>query len=330
MYKLEYNGKFINTKHYLDISDELFLDLQRKYYTKPDFSLVEKELKNLANGGLKIANIKKYFLRDIMAKVVLDNCKWSAEDVFNSKELLGVFLSKISTNKKVFPDSKDTIFNIERCMRLGGCPIARLPGNFPMKQALYFIKKYNINGNYYDFSCGWGVRLLSSLINEINYYGTDPNYLLCDRLNSIGTEYNRINNKNTDFKIYAQGSENFIPELENKIGLAFSSPPYFKLEMYNVGNQSCNQNTEYKDWLQYYIYPTVKNIYKYLIDDGYFLININNYKKYQLLQHTYYIITHSGFKYIGYENLDQTSQRVNMKGGFYDNAEKVMIFKKDI
>ena len=56
------------------------------------------------------------------------------------------------------------------------------PSNFPIKTVDYIINKYNINDKYYDFSCGWGVRLLSSFRNNISYYGTDPNNILVQRL----------------------------------------------------------------------------------------------------------------------------------------------------
>ena len=328
MYHYEYKGQQINTKHHYDLSDEQFNKLKQEYYSKPDFCEVEKELKRLKDGGIKISEIKKYYVKDLMAKVRLNKCRWTIEDVFNCKDLLGVFVSKISKNKKVFPPEKSTISNIESSFRLGGVPICRTPSNFPLKTALDILDKYNINNNWYDFSCGWGVRLISALVKNVNYYGTDPNFELTERLNQLGNDYNKVNNENNQFKIFTQGSEKFIPELENKIGLAFSSPPYFKLEMYNVGEQSCDEDTEYKIWLKEYLYPTIYNIRKYLIDEGYLLININNYGKYQLVEHTKFITERSGFELVGYETLNNTSKRVNVKGGLNDNSEKIIVFKK--
>ena len=328
MYHYEYKGQEINTIFHYDLSDEQFEELKKQYYSKPDFGNVEKELKRLKNGGTKISEIKKYYVKDLMAKVRLYHSKWSVEDVFNCKDLLGIALDKVSKNKKVYPPEKSTISNIETFFRLGAKGVCSIPSNFPLKVALNVLDKYNINNNWYDFSCGWGVRLISALVKGVNYYGTDPNFELTERLNQLGKDYNKVNGTNNMFKILTQGSEKFIPELENKIGLAFSSPPYFKLEMYNVGEQSCSEDTEYKTWLKEYLYPTILNIYKYLIDDGYFLININNYSKYKLVEHTKFIVERSGFKYIGYETLNNTSKRVNSKGGLNDNSEKIMVFKK--
>ena len=35
--------------------------------------------------------------------------------------------------------------------------------NYVLNRAFEILENYNINNKYYDFSCGWGVRLLSSL-----------------------------------------------------------------------------------------------------------------------------------------------------------------------
>lgn len=51
-----------------------------------------------------------------------------------------------------------------------------------MKSIDELLENYNVNNKYYDFSCGWGVRLLSSLKHNVEYYGTDPNTVLCERL----------------------------------------------------------------------------------------------------------------------------------------------------
>jgi len=104
-----------------------------------------------------------------------------------------------------------------------------------MATARNIIKKYNINDNWYDFSCGWGVRLLCAMSEKVNYFGTDPNYLLTDQLNLLVSDYKANIGLTTLTDIRTQGSQEFIPEWENTMGLAFSSPPYFDLEDYVVG-----------------------------------------------------------------------------------------------
>ena len=88
----------------------------------------------------------------------------------------------MSSNKKIYPPNKELIKNFETSLRISGGRVTMNPSNYPIKSADYIINKYNVNNNYYDFSCGWGIRLLSSLKANVNYFGTDPNPLLVKRL----------------------------------------------------------------------------------------------------------------------------------------------------
>lgn len=328
MKKIEYNGQEIVTKHHCDLSDELFNELKADFYKKPDLKDVKAEIKKISQGGSKLTNITNYFVKDLMAKTVHWYCKWSIEDVFNCKDLLSHFVARTKSNEKMFPQDAPLIKNVETAIRLGGKGIATKPANFPIKTVDFILKKYNINGNWYDYSCGWGARLLGSLRNKVNYFGTDPNYLLCDRLNEIADLYKEtIPNTDTTVDIRCSGSEVYVPEWENTMGLAFSSPPYFNLEDYKVGEQSYKEGTTYEEWLSNYLSPTLKNIHSYLIDEGYLLININNFKEFDLVSDTKRIALENGFTYMGVETLTNI-KRCNMFGDLNDNSEGIMVFKK--
>ena len=171
--------------------------------------------------------------------------------------------------------------------------------------------------------------MLGALRNRVNYFGTDPNYLLTDRLNTLSKDYKQINNVDTITDIRTQGSEEFIPAWENRMGVAFSSPPYFGLEDYKVGNQSYKNNTTYQEWKDTYLTNTIKNIYRYLINDGTLLININNYKNFDLVEDTKKICEENGFKLVDTLKLDNI-KRVKSTQGFNDNSEGIFVFKKII
>lgn len=273
---IKYAGEELDTVFWCDISDKEFQEIRDDYYRKPDFSLVEKEFKGLYKGNVMHPNITSYYVKDLMAKTKIWYNKWSIEQVFECKDLLAHYVDKVEHNKKVYPDSDSLIKKIETAFRLGGKGIASKPTNFPVKVVDKVLAEYNINNYWYDFSCGWGDRLLGALKNKVNYIGTDPNYLLVDRLKQMVKDYKKVNNLDKGlFQIKAQGSEIFMPEWENKIGLAFSSPPYFYLEDYKIGNQSWKPETTYEQWKENYLRPTIKNIYKYLIPARKFL---NQYK----------------------------------------------------
>lgn len=322
---IEYKGKTIEVLSWAEVTEEERLQLKENFFKKPDFSQVIKQFQTLSKKGVMVDKITRYYFRDLMAKVQLKNAKWTVEDVFSSKELLGIFKAKTLNNDQIF-DSNDLTTNIDTAIRLGGHNIASLPPNFPMKTARNIVNKYNINNNWYDFSCGWGVRLLCAMITKINYFGTDPNYLLTERLEQLANDYKTNIELSTKVDIRTQGSEIFIPEWENTIGLAFSSPPYFDLENYIIGEQSYHSGMQYEDWKKNYLIPTLKNIYKYLIDNGILAFNIKNTKTHKLADDTKLIANECGFNLVDIELLTN-NQRITASG-LINNSENIFIFKK--
>lgn len=209
-------------------------------------------------------------------------------------------------------------------VRLKGKGLVGIPYQYPVKSVVDVLNRYNVNNNYYDISCGWGSRLLGSLHKGVNYFGTDPNPLLCEKLNQVVLDYKEFNKTCKSItKIYCQGSEIFIPELENTIGVVFTSPPYFSLEDYKHGKQSYTVGVEYSSWLVNYLYKTFQNCYSYLIDGGHMLINIKDFSKYSLEIDTIRLAERAGFKYIESISLDITARAKDL-----DNSESCFVFKK--
>lgn len=331
---IEYKGKKIETKLYKEITDNEYKEIIKEYYSKPDFEEVKKQFVSLSKGGVKNNNITNYYVKDLMAKTLIHFNKWSIEEVLEYKPLVEFFMGKADNNKKVFPNSMTNCQKIETAFRLCGKGVASKPANFPIKTVDEILKNYNINNNWYDFSCGWGARLTGALKNKVNYYGTDPNYLLIDRLKQLGKDYKDTLKQETIVDIRTQGSQTFIPEWENKMGLAFSSPPYFYLEDYKIGNQSYKEGTKYQDWLNYYLENTFKNIFYYLIPEGYFILNINNFKDFKLVEDSIKIAKKVGFILVGEHKLNNikrvygTTSEDN-KGGINDNSERILVFMKN-
>lgn len=326
--KIEHLGITLGTVYYNEISDQLYDDIVSQMYEKPDIELVRQQMRDIYfNGNTQNNYITDYYFKDLMYDTKIYYNKWSIAEMLQSKDLVGTFVKKIETNEKVFPKNQPLINNFKTALRLSGKGIASQVSNFPMNVADMIIEAYNTNGNYYDFSCGWGVRLTSAMKHCINYYGTDPNFKLVDRLNEYAVEFQKNTLTRSTVKLYCQGSEIFIPELENKIGLAFSSPPYFYLEDYKWGNQSWKEGVSYQNWLENYLKPTLENIYRYLTDNGFLCFNINNFDKYMLVDDTKKIAESVGFKLFNCICLENI-QRCNSNGNLNDNSERIMIFVK--
>ena len=339
MRTIEIDGKEITTSFdFPTITDERYEFIKDALLKKPSLDKVKYEMFNIGKGFSNIKSVTDYYYRDLMYECVTYNAKFSIYEVICNKTLVS-FIDYITQRRHKYfyanytPDSSDGVREAFRqFFATGGNHIARSVGQFPLDTVFYILNKYNVNNNYYDFSCGWGSRLAGALSKNVNYYGTDPNYKLTERLNNYIQDYRKVVHQSTsDAKIFTQGSEFFIEELRGKIGLCFSSTPYFKLENYKYGNQSCNK-ASYEEWKNEYLRPTIENCYSYLVDDGIFIINIKNYLSYTLEEDSCQIASDVGFHFYTTENLylDKSSVRSNgVEGQSVSTNEPMFVFSKN-
>ena len=154
--------------------------------------------------------------------------------------------------------------------------------SFNVLSAKYIYNKYlKDNSVIYDYSMGFGQRLLGALTLPYNvtYVGTDPLLKSVDSNNNMFQKLkNNIPNFNKKADLFSVGSEDFCdPKYINKVDLAFSSPPYFYLEVFEKDEKQCYFNKSYVDFINNWWRKTVTNITKLLKDDGLFIINIKDW-----------------------------------------------------
>ena len=148
----------------------------------------------------------------------------------------------------------------------------------------------------YDYSCGFGTRLLGlmSLQKNVKYIGVEPN---TETYNSL---LKLIKDFNFNADIYNIGSEDFTSK--EKVDIAFSSPPYFNLEVYsNESTQAYNKYSDYEIFLEKYWRQTIKNIKKSLRKNSLFICNVGNSANeftQRILNDYTRIIEEEGFKLI--------------------------------
>jgi hypothetical protein len=324
LYRIEYLGEVLETNHFAEISDAKCEELRQAYYRKPSIDAVHKNLASIRRGGTQVATITEYYVKDLMSQTKLYSPRWTIAEVFECNDLIRYFYSRICASEKVYPKSKTEIENIETALRISGGGVAMKPSNFPMPTVDAVLAKYNLNNRYYDFSCGWGVRLLSALKNRVAYFGTDPNYELVARLKQIHQDYDLVNSTISSVDIRATGSEVFHPDWENTMGVAFSSPPYFDLEDYRIGAQSI-RGRDYRGWLGEYLQPTIDNIKRYLVPGGHIIVNIKNYGDYALYDDTFSLCESSGLTYVEtliLANITRPSAKQDI-----NTDEKIMVFR---
>jgi len=205
--------------------------------------------------------------------------------------------------------------------------------NFRPDVAKLIYDMYGHNGKIYDFSMGYGGRLVGFLSSKCEeYVGVDVNKTNFNGYERIKSLYNT--NKVTKF--IESGSEHFC-EYENYFDLAFSSPPYFTKELYSDDSgQSCVLYPDYDIWLDKFLSKTILNIRKMLKPNGKFAINIADVniksKKYQLVNDCIKLSELNGFKLkdeLNYSLKKTIGTRDSFKCNLQDyKKEPILIFEK--
>ena len=111
---------------------------------------------------------------------------------------------------------------------------------------------------------------------RFHYTGIDPNTDTFRGLDALGSLVNEV--MGTDYEMYNTVSEEFDPET-GAYDAAFSSPPYFNLEIYTDEPTQCmNRYTNMDAWFEHYVEPTLRMLHKGLDKDGIYAVNIADYK----------------------------------------------------
>lgn len=187
----------------------------------------------------------------------------------------------------------------------------------------YFCKNGDV---VYDYSAGFGGRMVGAATSnkDITYIGVEPNTTTYNNLLNLRDLLGEALDKKDKIKIYKDVSECFkLPD--ESIDVAFSSPPYFDLEVYcDEPTQCYNKFNQYEAWINGYVYPTMLNIKKALKKDGLFIVNIANNKKHNLLDDWKTVCEDIGLEYQGNFKMI-LSQRPGSKNVKY---EEITIYKK--
>lgn len=160
---------------------------------------------------------------------------------------------------------KMIMFQAQRSMRLVPQISFFKPG---IAKAIYL--KYSNDGDIvYDYSCGFGARVLGALSCGRRYIGIDPltTSEVSDMLKFLNISEDRYKLINGISEDYCMGEE--------CVDFIFSSPPYYDQEVYSSDiNQAYNKGEDY--FYNTYWVNTLKNCKKMLKSGKYFGFNISN------------------------------------------------------
>ena len=306
-------------------------------YGKPDIEAVRKEMRKVANGQQKsMPKMNKYyFFKERTMSTVATGIPFGS--ILDGDEaFLTVFDHANKYGNGYYKeDGAGGYAHQCSCMMTAYARLYRkyhLPSMFDLGRAEEIVSKYNVNGLMYDFSCGWGQRLVAALALGLDYYGTDTNPELCKCLEDCAKEFINVNSLTNHATILNQPSEIPIPGLENSVGLCFSSPPYFDYEKYRGESTSTKLYPEYPMWRNNYIKRTLENCRTYLVDGGHLAINVKTIdRKCPIYEDTLDIATGLGLELVAEEPY-KVSIRTGAKNqknkvlGYAD--ERIMVFRK--
>lgn len=267
---------------------------------------------------------------------------------------VNVFLVRgYEKNKRIFPAALQ-VFRLSL-----GQPAV----NFPPMTAKFLYEHFtkHISASeritVYDPSSGWGGRILGamSVSRPIHYVGTDPNtdnyieelgitryeYLANFYLESIGETNNHITSKffkttqDHTYEVFRDGSElignnpNF-QKYKGKLDFVFTSPPYFNREQYSDDEtQSFKAYSEYADWRDNFLRPTLETAVSYLKNDRYLCWNIANIrvsstKVIHLEDDSIQILKELGMEYTGKIGMQMAKMIGNSE---IENLDNKVLFK---
>jgi 16S rRNA G966 N2-methylase RsmD len=176
--------------------------------------------------------------------------------------------------------------------------------------------------NILDFAAGWGDRLIASLSlqsKNIKYTGVDPSVCMKNIYGNIIKSLAKTNN----YKVINAPFEDV--KLNGKYDFIFSSPPFFKLEVYeNTYSQSINKFPSLEKWKELFLYKLIKKCEKHLQTDKYFCIHISEYKGVSYINDMLdYIKYKTKLKYVG-----RFYYIIKYEDGSHTHPMSIRVFKK--
>lgn len=206
--------------------------------------------------------------------------------------------------------------------------------NFRPAFAKYLYNKFAKKGAVvFDSSTGYGGRLVGFLASHCKgYIGTDPNKPTyeanCKLADALGTHKN--------VTLYNSPIEDLdVSKIKNRCDFAFTSPPYFKKEVYSPDDtQSCNRYSEYESWLTGFLKPMLKKQHQVLKKGAANIVNIEDVtiknKKFGLVEPTIEFAKELGFKFHRIEKfkLPPRTRMVNDEKVVENAFESVIILEK--
>ena len=299
------------------------------------------------NGSSRKVYLPTNSVKKFRARGILEEFDFRNVVDFDDTEVNGYMVRYYSKKERIIP-------KILQAFRIG---LGTQPAcGFPPLTARLIYELFLTDQEHHtivDFCSGWGGRLLGALCSnrQIHYVGTDVNMNNKGCYEQLGEFYNsNCDGKNT-YDIYYEGAEEIqknksFRKYKGKVSVCFTSTPYFGREQYSKDKeQSFIKFPNYRDWLNGFMKPLIKNSWDYLKPKGHLILNVADIKLGEknyvpLEQDTLGLAIKQGFTYKGlYQIVMSRMIGVNtdgVKNNWFSmdtkktyKTEPVMIWQKD-
>jgi DNA modification methylase len=284
----EITAKYVKTLDYDEreaLVEPLFQHFRAQGWLYPDdHAKVKSEYKKLCELKMDLSTNELFNNSSLATNI----CKYYCHKFYDATEV------KYKTMKEVFnndddlrylirnrlgfdwwdKEDNDETFNICFRMLVQGMRSSRLVPSisvFKPNIAKYLYMKYSQDGDtVFDYSAGWGGRMLGAASCGRKYIGVDP--WTTDELEAMKSELSLEN-----ITLINDGSEHVRLE-ENSVDFSFSSPPYYSQEVYSSDErQAYNKGEDY--FYNVYWKNTLENVKHMLKPGKWFGLNVKNYPK---------------------------------------------------
>jgi len=143
-----------------------------------------------------------------------------------------------------------------------------IASQFRPTAAMAIYERYGAT-NIYDPCGGWGDRMVAAQASGISYHCRDVNPLVFAGYSGQIAMYGG------DISCELRGSEVDAPA-SNYFDLAFTSPPYWKIEKYQGKDSSHAKFKKCDEWIDGFLRPMIDNTVESLVKGGLIAINISD------------------------------------------------------
>jgi 16S rRNA G966 N2-methylase RsmD len=226
-------------------------------------------------------------------------------------------LPKLVENRFIYADQM-TEASLRRGLRfLVSTPTSMSPA---LAWACYLLSdKSSLEGlSILDPCAGWGGRFLAATKAGAHYTGFDPNDRAIAGINQMAEflELRRPNIGNIPFEDAGLG--------DSKFDIAFTSPPYYRKELYHGSNQSHERYKTYTEWLEGFLKVLIRKSTEALKPGGVLILNLGDYLNCNIQQDTKQYLSTLG-------RVDRVPLRYrrmfNKKGNLLTRDESIFILK---